>query len=76
VSPKPRRVRPDPLRPDQRTRTEHCAAGDVVVFADGRVARVTAFIAGGVFGRWLEGGRPVSELIELPSDPLRLLAGR
>lgn len=61
--------------PGERRRPADCAFGDLVVFADGRCAQVTATIAGGTFGRWISCGRCSSELLELPDEPIRLLAG-
>lgn len=69
----PKRVGAKP--PSERRRPSDCAFGDLVVFADGRCAKVTATIAGGTFGRWVINGRCSSELLELPDEPIRLLAG-
>lgn len=73
-----KRARPgnDPAKPEDRVRPNLCAYGDVVVYADGRVALVAAFISGSAFGRWIEGGREVGDLVVLPDEPIRCLRAR
>lgn len=66
----------NPAKVDARQRPSDCAWGDVVVFADGRVALVAAFISGGAFGHWIVDGRQQSPLVGLPDEPIRLLVAR
>lgn len=60
----------------KRRLVRDCEPGDVVLFADGRRAVVTAWLNGGSMGRWLDDADGEGEMTSLDSDaPIKRIRG-
>ena len=74
MSPKPKKKKRKVKPVSERKLMGDCEVGDVIRDSDGYVAEVTAWLAGGPFGRYRDGDGNEGEFVALdPAKPIAIV---